>query len=122
MLVLVTAFLALGWWQVSRARAGNTLSFAYAVEWPVFAAFVVGLWVREIRAELRGAESQGGARPAPEPAVRPVIVPVRPVEQPGDAGLADEDAALAAYNHYLAWLAADPQRRPSDYPRGPLRE
>ncbi|MDG4767373.1 hypothetical protein O7632_25255 [Solwaraspora sp. WMMD406] len=57
---LVVSFLALGWWQISRAAAGNTLSWAYAVEWPVFAAFVVFIWVREMRQALRGA----GGRPA----------------------------------------------------------
>lgn len=123
MLVLVAGFLGLGWWQVSRARAGNTLSFAYAVEWPLFAAFVVGIWVREIRAELRG-ESDSGPPPEPEPVSRqgPVVIPVRqggPVEP--------EDPALAAYNRYLAWLAANPDRRPSEYlptehTGGPLQE
>ena len=54
MVVLVAAFLALGWWQIGRARGGNMLSFGYAIEWPVFALFVIFVWTREIRAELRG--------------------------------------------------------------------
>ena len=29
----------------------------------------------------------------------------------------DSDPELAAYNRYLAWLAADPGRRPEDYPQ-----
>jgi len=114
MLLLVSAFLALGWWQVTRAAAGNTLSFAYAVEWPVFAGFVVFVWVREIRAELRGgAERRPAAstEPSPRPAVRSPVR-TRPAPPPvDDSG----DPALAAYNTYLAWLAADPQRRPSEY-------
>jgi DNA-binding transcriptional regulator of glucitol operon len=34
--VLVVAFLLLCWWQVTRAAAGNLLSFGYAIEWPAF--------------------------------------------------------------------------------------
>ena len=33
------------------------------------------------------------------------------------AGADDDDPELAAYNRYLAWLAADPSRRPQDYPQ-----
>ena len=66
MVVLVVGFLALGWWQISRAASGNTLSWAYAVEWPIFAGFVVFVWSREVRHTLRGP-----AAAAPEPAVTP---------------------------------------------------
>ncbi len=55
MVVLVTSFLGLGWWQVSRAAAGNAISWGYAVEWPVFAGFVVFVWWREVKHALRGA-------------------------------------------------------------------
>jgi hypothetical protein len=157
MIVLVTTFLYLGWWQISRALAGNTLSVAYAAEWPLFALFVIAMWAREIRNELRpptvpgaeagaakaepvpagaavstgGAISPGGtATPAPAgapptpgrpiavlvsrpiavPVTGPIAVPARGADEP-----ADDDPALAAYNDYLAWLAADPSHRPSDY-------
>jgi DNA-binding transcriptional regulator of glucitol operon len=108
-IVLVTAFLGLGWWQVTRAAAGNLLSYGYAVEWPLFAAFVVFVWVREIRSALR--------RPGlPEPtATAPGRGPVRTrVARPAPVD-DDADPALAAYNRYLAWLAANPDRRPSEY-------
>jgi DNA-binding transcriptional regulator of glucitol operon len=120
MVLLVAAFLVLGWWQVSRARAGNTLSIAYALEWPLFAAFVIGIWVREIRVELRAADPRPAAPVAPPPATagRPVIVPVRR-DEPAEE---DDDPALIAYNEYLAWLAANPHRRPADYRREPLQE
>ncbi len=37
--LLVIAFLLLGWWQLSRAEAGgNPSSWGYMLEWPVFAA------------------------------------------------------------------------------------
>ncbi|TDC36348.1 hypothetical protein E1166_22235 [Micromonospora sp. KC213] len=122
MVVLVVGFLALGWWQISRAVSGNTLSWAYAVEWPIFAGFVVFVWWREVRHALRGRET--GAEPVTGPAdpvtvgdgtsVSPVRRPVRvsrvsTVEVP-------EDADLAAYNRYLTWLNANPGARPGDYP------
>jgi hypothetical protein len=134
--VLVVAFLALGWWQVRRAAGGNMLSFGYAVEWPVFAAFVIFVWVREMRRALRepdtatavpsatersatersatersatepSAPSDGGADAAAPRAVR------RPRSGPAydDSG----DAELAAYNRYLAWLNANPHANRSAY-------
>jgi len=117
---LVAAFLALGWWQVRRAAGGNVLSYAYAVEWPLFAAFVVALWTREVRAELRPRPPA----PAPAPPVQPDArgyVPFtasRPerVPNPEPASNPEPDPDLAAYNRYLAWLGADPSRRPADYP------
>ncbi|MGI5147913.1 hypothetical protein ACQEVC_16305 [Plantactinospora sp. CA-294935] len=114
---LVVGFLALGWWQISRALAGNTLSWAYAFEWPIFAGFVVFLWVREARYTLRG-----GRPPAAEPAAPParpstpgVRRPVR-TARPRLAAEGPEDPALTEYNHYLGWLNANPGARPADYP------
>jgi hypothetical protein len=115
--VVVVAFLALGWWQVSRAVAGNFLSWAYAVEWPIFAGFVIFLWVREARHTLRGDPPTGAAdhaaddeptNPGVRRPVRSARLPVRP-----DGG---DDPDLAAYNHYLSWLNANPGARPGDYP------
>ena len=111
-LVLVAAFLALGWWQVGRAAGGNVLSYAYAVEWPLFAAFVVALWVREVRLELR-PPSTVDPPPTAQPA-GPGYVPFTPPPRPAAADPGDQE--VAAYNRYLAWLAADPTRRPADYP------
>ncbi|MGW5673158.1 hypothetical protein ACWEVO_35450, partial [Micromonospora sp. NPDC003776] len=70
MVVLVVGFLGLGWWQVTRAAGGNTLSFGYAIEWPVFAGFVVFVWWREVRHTLRGRPEQPVA-PAPPAAAGP---------------------------------------------------
>jgi len=44
LVVSVPLFLALAWWQVRRAEAGNILSYGYAVEWPLFAVAAVYLW------------------------------------------------------------------------------
>jgi hypothetical protein len=108
--VTVAGFLALAWWQVRRAAAGNVLSYAYAVEWPVFAGFVVAVWIRQLRRALRGPGTPVPPVPritAKPPSRRPVPVPAAP---------APDDPELAAYNRYLQWLAANPGRRPGDYP------
>jgi hypothetical protein len=119
-LVLVIGFLGLGWWQFSRATGGNTLSWGYTFEWPVFALFVVFLWVREVQQELR-AGRKAPEEPAAPPAAtagddapvtvrRPVRIPPPPQTAPAD------DPELDAYNDYLAWLNAHPGARPGDYP------
>lgn len=33
-----------GWWQATRALAGNSLSWVYSVEWPIFALLALGGW------------------------------------------------------------------------------
>jgi DNA-binding transcriptional regulator of glucitol operon len=120
MLVLVAGFLVLGWWQYSRAVGGNSLSWGYTFEWPVFAAFVVFVWFREVQLERR----KDLPRPPPEQPERlpgsPVTVgrPVRVAVRP-DTG--PDDPELNAYNDYLAWLAAHPGARPADYP-GPAEQ
>ena len=112
-LVLVAGFLALGWWQFSRATGGNTLSWGYTFEWPVFAVFVVFIWFREVQQERAGRGEPEQPEPGeaePEPTVprqdapvtvrRPVRVPVRPVAP------AEDDPELVAYNERLRRLAA----------------
>ncbi|MFJ8829447.1 hypothetical protein [Micromonospora aurantiaca] len=127
MVVLVVGFLGLGWWQVTRAAGGNALSFGYAIEWPVFAAFVVFVWWREVRQTLR-ARPPGDAQPPADPAppaaagAAPVATtpavrrPVRVVRTPAAPADGADDAELAAYNSYLSWLNANPGARPGDYP------
>jgi hypothetical protein len=39
----------LGWWQLRRAEAGNTRSWAYTFEWPLLAVFVVIFWAKTVR-------------------------------------------------------------------------
>jgi len=120
-LTLVAAFLALGWWQVDRAASGNVLSYAYAVEWPVFAGFVVFVWVKEVRraraARAAQAAAGGGVGPAAADAEPPALRSIRPARV-GPGWEAEGDERLAAYNRYLAWLAANPTARPADYREG----
>jgi DNA-binding transcriptional regulator of glucitol operon len=112
--VLVAAFTALGWWQISRAAAGNTLSWAYAVEWPIFAGFAIFIWVREARQTLRPDDDPAGSTPPPAgtPGVRRPVRSARVLVPAAE----ENDPELRDYNHYLSWLNANPGARPGDYP------
>jgi hypothetical protein len=138
-LVLVVAFLVLGWWQLGRAKQGNALSLGYTFEWPFFAAFVIFMWVREMRITLRGgstgdrstaSRTGGPGNDAAGPA-SPSRARRATIDEPAGITSFDLDAALAhradeqragagvdessEYNRYLAWLAAHPDVRPRDY-------
>jgi hypothetical protein len=118
--VAVAGMIWLGDWQLRRALAGNTLSWAYTFEWPIFAIFGVVFWVKTIKDELhpgstggnqatdivlpRGSESAGTGRPESgqssqgygnEPAGR-----ARESDDPADQELAE-------YNAYLARLSSE---------------
>jgi hypothetical protein len=117
--VLVTAFAWLGWWQIGRAAGGNTLSWAYAFEWPLFAGFVAFIWVREVRRArgLTGAPpdtAEDGAAAAGGAGFRRPVLTAR--RSPAGAPANSDDPQLAAYNSYLSWLSANPGARPTDYP------
>ncbi|WP_067482038.1 hypothetical protein [Actinomadura hibisca] len=103
--VLCVAFLGFGWWQFDRAQAGNDRSWAYTFEWPIFALFVVVMWVKMIRDELNGEDS---AKQAPKVIEEPAEAAVkREIIRQQEA----EDPDLAAYNRYLARLNSQPDRR-----------
>jgi DNA-binding transcriptional regulator of glucitol operon len=115
-LVLVAGFLGLGWWQLNRAKSGNLLSYGYAVEWPVFAAFVIWVWIVEMRKAT--ADRGGTEEPATPVSAAPAKAPPPPRRRARNEAAYDDsdDPELAAYNHYLAWFNANPHRTPADYP------
>jgi DNA-binding transcriptional regulator of glucitol operon len=100
----VAGMLALGYWQLRRAEQGNSLSWAYTFEWPVFAVFGVVFWAKTIRDEFAPPD----AGEAPDKAA--FAVGADGTRLPGGPGPAaaeedePEDADLAAYNAYLARL------------------
>lgn len=108
-LFAVAAFIGMWWlgdWQFRRAMAGNSLSWAYTFEWPVFAIFGAVFWVKTVRDELRPA------RPAePTKIVLPAGVAAAgqgTAAADGVPGLGpddgEDDVELAEYNAYLAML------------------
>jgi hypothetical protein len=114
MVVTVLGMLALGDWQLHRAEAGNSLSWAYTFEWPIFAGFVIVFWAKTIRDEFHPPTPSGpSADQVPLPGVQPAAGPgaAAGVAGPAPAGADDEDdEELAAYNAYLARLTAEASR------------
>ncbi|HEX4244946.1 MAG TPA: hypothetical protein VHY77_05215 [Acidimicrobiales bacterium] len=47
-LIVVPTFFLLGRWQYHAARSGNTLSWAYTFEWPLFGLYALYVWWRLI--------------------------------------------------------------------------
>jgi len=104
MVVAVWGMLWLGDWQLHRALAGNSLSWAYTFEWPLFAGFAVVFWAKTIRDEFRIRRNGGeipGTGEVGEAQSLPAGLGTMQVEQPGDDA---DDAELAKYNAYLARL------------------
>ncbi|HEY2579142.1 MAG TPA: hypothetical protein VGI74_22775 [Streptosporangiaceae bacterium] len=103
--VAVAGMLALGWWQLRRAEEGNSLSWAYTFEWPIFAVFGVVFWAKTIRDEFAPPDTDE----APDKAEFAVGAGTGADALPGGMGQAagedePEDADLAAYNAYLSQL------------------
>ncbi|WP_330183052.1 transcriptional regulator [Nocardia sp. NBC_01503] len=120
--VAFVACLGLGWWQWGRYESGSGTgqNLGYALQWPLFAGFVVWAYLRFVRLEkdAREAESETSATEG-APATRSASAPrpkrpkpVAPREIP--AGLlperpravAEDDPQTAEYNRYLADLHA----------------
>jgi hypothetical protein len=89
----VLVMLWLGSWQLHRAESGNSLSWAYTFEWPLFAIFAVYFWVKTIRDE---ADLAGRAEPSDVFAL-----------PGGGAEAAGEREELAPDNAYLARLSKE---------------
>jgi DNA-binding transcriptional regulator of glucitol operon len=107
--VLVAAgcglFLGLARWQWGRfgSIAGDWQNLGYALQWPLFAGFLVVAWLRFLWLERDSAT----VRPAPAAASAAgrAVLPPTPPPTPED------DDELAAYNAYLARLADKDRRR-----------
>ena len=103
----VAGMIWLGDWQFRRALAGNSLSWAYTFEWPIFAIFGVVFWVKTVRDELHPAR-QGGGQPdeiaLPDGAGRAGAGQAESGQVPGRDEQADQE--LAEYNAYLAKLSS----------------
>ena len=79
LLILLPTFAFLTKWQLDRALGGNTLSWAYTFEWPLFALYAIYVWwqlihdqptpgLRGSSASSRGASSVEKSAGAVEPA------------------------------------------------------
>ena len=108
-LALIVTMVLLGRWQliVSDEKHFSLQNFGYAIQWWLFSLFVAFMWARLMRDRLRRGSAQPGgparaaAAPEPPPTYRRYVMPsLQPQPAP------TSDPALAAYNEYLAKLAA----------------
>ncbi|HJQ44599.1 MAG TPA: hypothetical protein VJ831_16025, partial [Jatrophihabitantaceae bacterium] len=104
---LIVGMILLGHWQltVSEHKHFNIRNFGYALQWWVFSAFCVYMWVRVVRDGLNRADGTPfqhaeSAEPAHE------SVQYRRYVVPNSSDAATDDPERAAYNEYLARLAA----------------
>ena len=78
MVLIVLGMLALGDWQFHRAESGNSLSWAYTFEWPIFAGFVIVFWAKTIKDEFRPPASAEGLDSVTLPAGRDGVAAAGP--------------------------------------------
>ena len=108
--ILLPAFTALTIWQYDRATSGNTLSWAYTFEWPLFGGYAIYVWWQLIHddpterqaareaSDAAGTESGAGSgSTSTGDGTGPAPVRVRPEDVPGWAlGEARRRRAAAA--------------------------
>jgi hypothetical protein len=111
MVLVVLGMLALGNWQFHRAESGNSLSWAYTFEWPIFAVFVIVFWAKTIKDEFLPPAQAEGLDDVALPAGRGgADGPGTGTAGPADVAEDEDDEELAAYNAYLARLTAEASR------------
>lgn len=99
------AFWRLGRWQWGKGgHGGSWINSAYGVQWWLFAAFAVLLYVKLVLDELDPGRAEEQQEKASTPDLPPVVQ--RSAPPPSD----DEDDELAAYNRYLRSLHDQAQR------------
>ncbi|MBI3688907.1 MAG: hypothetical protein HY241_16495 [Actinobacteria bacterium] len=109
--VSVPGTLSAGWLELGRARAGNQLAWAYAVQWPLIGVFCGYLWWRLLR-ELDVRPVGPGRAGAEPPREAPDAVGAE--ADPAVADPAIADPGLVAWQRYLAELhATDPPGGPT---------
>ena len=104
MIVAAVACLGLAWWQWQRFESvsGTGQNLGYALQWPLFAAFVVYAYRKFVRYE------EAPPQPRKPDAVTEIpagLLPERPTPPTGQT----TDPVLAEYNAYLAKLSETDQ-------------
>ncbi|MDT4936595.1 MAG: hypothetical protein QOG80_266 [Pseudonocardiales bacterium] len=101
----------LGRWQltVSEHKGFSLQNFGYALQWWLFSAFALGMWVRVVRDALRHDGAAFQPAESAEPGAETVQYRRYVMPQSSDADPA-VDPERAAYNDYLARLASEGRR------------
>ena len=104
LVVVVPLCLVAFWWQLHQALAGNSLSWAYTVEWPIFAVIAVVAWWQLLHedTEARAARAEQARLDIERVAAAGDTGPADALEVGGGAG--GDRVALAARREYLAHL------------------
>jgi DNA-binding transcriptional regulator of glucitol operon len=99
-IVAALACLVLAWWQWQRYESvsGTGQNLGYALQWPLFAAFVVYAYRKFVRYEEEPPQPR---KPDAVTEIPPGLLPERPKPVEPEP----EDPALRDYNAYLAELA-----------------
>ena len=115
---LIVAMVLLGRWQltVSEHKHFSLRNFGYALQWWLFCGFAVFMWLRVVRDAVDRVDEPSGhdaARPfsdAEPTGAAPQSVQYRryvpPSSSDASGAWGDDDPERAAYNDYLARLAA----------------
>lgn len=111
MIVGAVGCLALAWWQWTRfeSASGSFQNLGYALQWPLFAGFVVYAYYKFVRYE----------QAPPEPTRRNTLTEIPSdilPQRPRAATSFDDDPTLREYNAYLAELARKDAIRDKEHP------
>jgi DNA-binding transcriptional regulator of glucitol operon len=100
--------LALAWWQWTRyeSASGDFQNLGYALQWPLFAGFVVYAYYKFVRYEEAPPEPKHGAVTE----IPTELLPERPTPATHSD---DDDPTLREYNAYLADLAKKDKEQPT---------
>jgi hypothetical protein len=123
--IVAPACVLAGWWQATRALAGNGLSWVYSVEWPAFAVIAVAGWwqlIHEDPEAYRARKSRSsGDRGVTlgETATAPVGLgpPPEVTVEPATARLATVLAVVVGFDFVLGVMAlfSVPFNRPNGW-------
>jgi DNA-binding transcriptional regulator of glucitol operon len=103
----VVTMILLGRWQlhVSESKHFNIQNFGYTIQWWLFSAFALFFWWRIVRDAAQRRIEAANPTPAEPAATDDTPVAYRRYVMPTASQVSD-DPQLAAYNDYLAGLAA----------------
>ncbi len=103
LIICTVAFVWLADWQIRRALGGNTLSWAYAFEWPIFIVYAFVLWRRLLLDELHRGSRRTTTERSPQFSL--FAKQRRARKQTLDNRQIQEDIDRDRYNTYLSSLA-----------------
>jgi hypothetical protein len=69
--VVATGCATAGWWQATRALAGNSLSWVYSVEWPLFSLLAIWGWWHLLHEDPEAYRRRRMKDASPDPVVTP---------------------------------------------------